>query len=203
MEWLIVIGVVYALYYLSENKQKNKEVTKERIVQRIETNQGYIERETTRTFEAEITEHQRKNIYVAPPTPPSINEAQRIEHSSASTRVERVINPDPHTELRNKPVDPHSNTTHKRIAMKMAESEQKACPQCKKVKNTTEFRLNPNTDDGLTKWCSACLDSSNKPQSHLKKCPNCKQMRKLTSYYHSDKNPDGLTKWCKFCLDKK
>lgn len=78
----------------------------------------------------------------------------------------------------------------------------KDCPKCERSLPSSDFRPNHNTQDGLTKWCASCLDSSRKTTAHLKFCPKCGKNRQLRNFYKSKKNADGYTKWCKFCLKK-
>ncbi|HDR1198475.1 TPA: hypothetical protein QB394_001190, partial [Pasteurella multocida] len=82
----------------------------------------------------------------------------------------------------------------------------KECPACKRIQPITEFNQNSNQPDGLTKWCTKCLDEG-APMPHnvsgTKICEKCGQNRRKSSFYPSSKYTDGLSKWCKFCLDNK
>ena len=204
MEFLVLVAIGVAWYYLANNKQVNREVTKERIVQKFRTDDGYVERETTRTYEADIVDF-KKTDFVNQPTPPNSN---RARNTTSEIRRERVIN-----EAKEQPVIieyqqptnqyklPSSAENHSRQMMVIGESrdQTKRCPNCNRLQPLSEFKPNRNQPDGLTKWCTPCMAEPQKKQSGLRKCPKCKQMRRMESFGHSPTNPDGLHKWCKFC----
>lgn len=202
MEWLIVFGIAGAWYYFAGNKQVNREVTKEKIVQRFETNDGYVERETTRTYESDVTDF-KKQDFVNQPTPPS---AQRAQNITASSRVEREINlpPPPKQAIQHQLISLELTpikTEARRVMISShnTEDHSKRCPNCNRVQPLSEYSPNKNTPDGVTKWCTACMSAPKSKPNGLRKCPKCKQMRRIDSFGKSPTNPDGLHKWCKFC----
>lgn len=202
MEWLLIIGVAAAWYYLANNKQVNREVTKEKIMQRFETEDGFVERETTRTYESDITDF-KKQDFVNHPTPPSAHRARNVTNEY---RTERVINavPTPQPIAHQQPKLVNSPSVSIEPAQFMVTDQtpnSKRCPHCNRLQPLSEYKPNKNQPDGLTKWCTACMVPE-KEKKGLKKCPKCKQMRRLDSYGESPTNPDGLHKWCKFCHRK-
>lgn len=202
MEWLLIIGVAAAWYYLANNKQVNREVTKEKIVQRFETEDGFVERETTRTYESDITDF-KKQDFVNHPTPPSSNRARNVTNEY---RAERVINATPTAQpivhqqpkLVNAP-RVFMETPQVAAIEQLPSSNSKRCPNCNRLQPLSEYKPNKNQPDGVTKWCASCMSEPQKKPSGLRKCPKCKQMRRIDSFGKSPTNPDGLHKWCKFC----
>lgn len=208
MELLALFAIGAVWYYLANNKQVNREVTKERIVQKFKTDDGYVERETVRTFESDITEF-KKSGYVAQPTLPNSNRASSPTSEFTSERVIKAPQMQPviieydqpinHNSLPPYLVDSHANQM---LISNENNLQTKRCPHCNRLQPLSEFRPNKNTADGLTKWCSSCMAEPQKKQTGLRKCPKCKQMRRIESFGESPTNPDGLHKWCKFCHKK-
>lgn len=204
MELLALLAIGAVWYYFSNNKQVNREVTKERIVQKFKTDDGYVERETTRTYEADIVDF-KKTDFVNQPTPPNSN---RARNTTSELRRERVINEpreqavtieynQPSKQYNLTPIVEHQS--RQIMVMQDNNAQMKRCPHCNRLQPLSEYKPNKNQPDGVTKWCTSCMSEPQKKQSGLRKCPKCKQMRRIESFGHSPTNPDGLHKWCKFC----
>lgn len=199
MELLILIGIGVAIYYISNNSASNKEITKEKIVQKFETKDGYVERETVRTFEAKVTDYSRYDLKNTATPPEALRSNTATNQYQQPQQIEKVINPQ--TERYIPPPTsalpsnfPATTTNTPNL------SSVKLCTGCKRVQPFTAFYESSKNPDGLTKWCQHCLEEAgNKDSKGLRKCSNCKQMRKRSSFFKSSKSSDGLSKWCKFC----
>ena len=200
MELLILIGIGVAIYYISNNSASNKEITREKIVQKFETKDGFVERETVRTFEAKVTDYSRFDLKNTATPPEALQSNTLTSQYQQPKEIEKVINPRVERYIA-KPASNMHTTPQVAITQNVLHSpDVKLCTGCNRVQPLTSFFSSPKNADGLTKWCQQCLaEAGNKATKGLKKCPNCKQMRKLSSFYKSNKTSDGLSKWCKFC----
>lgn len=101
---------------------------------------------------------------------------------------------------------------------------EKICPKCGIVKNINEFLISRKTKDGLTIWCSLCLDEMHKKEwgkkqikigesyeiftnnsvdcDVTKMCPECGIVKNINDFFKSNSTHDGLTTWCSLCLTK-
>lgn len=182
MEWVFIVLVAVAWYYLSNNKAANQESIEEERYQRIETKDGHIIRKTKSTR-----------------TRNTVNHTDR--HESIMTNNERNYTPAANnfSQPKERVINEVGNYQAKPVSARLLQSV-KRCTKCSQEKNTTEFFATNKYKDGLSKWCSNCINNNkSKPNSKYKFCPNCNNNRLKSNFFKSKKQPDGLTKWCKPC----
>lgn len=220
MEWLLILLAVGGVWYwLISNSQKTRSrttiterktvqtedgsVTFERISE-VDERKMALMNESAKLYRERLSRGQEYTPAPTksnPPLPPHITVMQSpppkkdespsqawINHQRQRRQVNQGQYISSATTRSSPPVQPRAQTT-------------KICGCCAKTLPHTRFRANSNQPDGLTQWCSSCLDQRREPGAY-KVCPRCKQRRMKSSFPANSKRPDGLTKWCKFCLRK-
>lgn len=185
---LVVVGLIY--FYVTHNSRKIKDETIIRSTQTVKTENG----EQTITRVTKINETQTD---IRKPT----DQMLFPDH--------KIVNPSYQQHQNNTTIKPsiqHSEPTQPQNVKALPQLQFKKCSGCERTQPTTEFRANPKSDDGLTKWCKSCLQNGAPNPTDMKGtkvCEKCQQNRLKTSFYPTKKYPDGLSKWCKFCLPKR
>ncbi|MFL0806718.1 MAG: hypothetical protein K6L60_05470 [Oceanobacter sp.] len=198
MEALVVIAVCIVIWKLLDSNKSKQEVRHMATRTTVVTDRNGVRETQATTIERFETSDFQSRTATAPdaeyPQSPSAHHRRRVERDVT-----------PQVEKRVDPVVNMSRYYQRQAAAKAIpdQNRMKSCPKCGALKSVSEFRQNSKAEDGLTKWCSHCLNNQGREKkSQYKTCPNCGKNRKTTSFYSSSKRLDGLTKWCKYCLRK-
>ncbi|MEL7579046.1 hypothetical protein AADY36_06660 [Pseudoalteromonas sp. D15MCD-2] len=181
MDIILIIGGIFVVWYLLDNRDSDKTKTKEKRYERFETENGYVEREQTRVFTSSSTKFNVNNEKLEKP----------IDHiPKVSSNVQQPLEHKPDLISRQEAA----------VIQRNAGSKTKKCSKCLNNLAISSFGQSERNKDGLTKWCLDCLRADNsRKQIKYKICSGCGKRRRGTSFYHSNKTQDGLTKWCKSC----
>ncbi|WHP06846.1 hypothetical protein QLH32_05070 [Acinetobacter corruptisaponis] len=209
MWFLIFIGVAgLAIYFLNQNKTERKDQTTITHKKVIQTPDGEIRIERRQVIDSVRTSYTTQDVGtttikdIQPSIPHKPVEKLEMENKPETPALTLEPSPKPEPVLQQDLFNvPQS------IAQKTQPKDpEKLCPKCEESLPFSAFSKSSKHEDGLTKWCTDCLNQLNEDRknekSNKKQCPNCKRTRLKTSFYKNTKRDDGLTKWCKDCMDK-
>lgn len=208
MEFLIFIGIVgLFLYFLNQNKTEKKDQTTITHKKVIQTKDGEVLIERRQVIDSVRTSYTKNDIANT-----AIENIQPVITHTSTKQIEAKIEPKTMEkqsfalELSTKPVGQNGLFDQPQPTKPPDIEPTKVCPKCEKALNDNAFSKSSKYEDGLTKWCTRCLNQLNEDRktegSNKKTCPHCKRTRLKTSFYKNSKQNDGLTKWCKGCMDK-
>lgn len=203
MEFLIFIGIVgLSLYFLNQNKTEKKDKTTITHKKVIQTQDGEVHIERRQVIDSVRTSYTKNDIANT-----AINNIQPVISHTTVKQIEMQMEPQPLAlETSPKPIIQNNLFDQPQPTMPPAQEPTKVCPKCDEALLFNAFSKSSKYEDGLTKWCTRCLNQLNEDRktesSNKKTCPHCKRTRLKTSFYKNSKQHDGLTKWCKDCMDK-
>ncbi|WP_270793877.1 hypothetical protein [Aeromonas sp. QDB11] len=206
---LLLAALGIGAYVWFNNKTKTKDVTTIRESHTVKTNTGQVTYERVRETDSRSLDWKSEGVdrFMAPskvqqpPTPVSTQQAITVSvshrKSIPSTSTTHAAGNNLTTTYQD--VTPNGATIDA-VKVTGIASKGKVCQKCKKPLSNSHFRPNPNSEDGLTKWCSSCMELSHSDDRHHKTCPHCHKRRLKTNFDKNSNQPDGLTKWCRYCM---
>lgn len=208
MEFLIFIGIVgLSLYFLNQNKTEKKDKTTITHKKVIQTQDGEVHIERRQVIDSVRTLYTKNDIANT-----AIKNIQPVITHTSAEQIE--MNAEPKImetqsfdlEPSPKPIIQNDLSYKPQPTILPVQEPKKECPKCEGELSFNAFSKSNKYEDGLTKWCTRCLNQLNEDRktgnSNKKTCPHCKRTRLKTSFYKNSKQNDGLTKWCKDCMDK-
>lgn len=204
---LAVLGI--GAYVWFNNKTKTKDVTTIRESHTVKTPTGQVTYERVRETDSRSMDWKKEGVdrFMSthkghPCSAPNINQKVVTDN----TPQQKTLMPSsPSNAAGNNLTTTYHDVTPRGVTIEAVKvtkitNQSKVCQKCNKSLSRSHFRPNPNSSDGLTKWCSPCMDLSHSDDRHHKTCPHCQKRRLKTNFDKNSNQPDGLTKWCRYCM---
>lgn len=198
-DWLLLAALGAGAYFWFNNKTKTKDVTTIRQTHTVNTPSGQVTYERVTETDSRRMDLQREGVErfmsgknLVPP-----------DHRPAPLRQampSKVIAATPPAITTTYQDVTRQAITIDAVKVPAPAAPQKVCGCCHKALPPSQFRHNPHTSDGLTKWCLHCMTKDNGRDRHHKICPHCHKRRLKTNFDKNSNQPDGLTKWCRHCM---